>query len=485
MKTILQKISSLVLSVVLIGSFLPVRAFAGFEISGTCQVQTDAGGVWAVKTLDYDYDHNTYLSLRDTAMALRDTDKAFSLEITKNSVSLNLGNVYAPVGEENAPWGEEELPEVSLRRNECKVNGEKVFYFTVIMKLPSGSYDCFMMAADLAMILDVNITAPAAGSLQIRTQEPFYISPASLEQAGYFYGVNSVLVGDATTGELYYQFQSDKSYPIASTSKLMTCLLALDAVGTGQIALEGQVVISDAVQALADSDDGVIPLKAGEQITVQELLRGALLPSSNECALCLAEAIAGSEEVFVQRMNQKALELGLSQAVFFNSHGLPSYTEDPVPAKRQNRMSAEDMFRLVSYLLKVYPQVTDITSMEEATLESLDLEVRNTNPLLYNLPEVTGLKTGTTNKAGACLVTSLAADDGNGKHDLVVIVLGTEDSVERGRVSGLLAKYALHTFYTGGERQNAGGADRVPPSENLPIHAEAAVDWVLRTALKR
>lgn len=350
------------------------------------------------------------------------------------------------------------------------------------MKLPSGDYDCFMMAADLAMILDVNITLPAAGSLQIHTQEPFSISPASLEQAGYFYGVNSVLTGDATTGEIYYRYQSDTPYPIASTTKLMTCLLAMEAVSTGKITLEEPVTISDAVQALSDSSDGVVPLKAGEQITVQELLLGALLPSSNECALCLAEAISGSEEAFVQMMNQKAQELGLSQTVFFNSNGLPSYTEDFVPSKRQNSMSAEDMFRLVSYLLKVYPQITDITSLEEATLPSLDMEVRNTNPLLRNLPEATGLKTGTTNKAGACLVTSLTADDGIMEHDLVVIVLGTEDSIERGRVSELLARYALDAFSTGPEPET-GGSDLA--FGDLPVHAEAAVDRILRTARNR
>ncbi len=482
MKTILQKISSLILSVVLVSSILSIRADASFEIPGICQVQTDTGVARAVKTLDYSYDDNAYFSLRDMAMLLKDTDKSFSLEITNNSVSLNTGNAYLPVGVENAPWEDDENPDISLRRNEFKVNGETVFYYTLITKLPSGDYDCFMMAADLAMILDVNITVPTAGSLQIHTQESFDISPKSLEQAGYFYGVNSVLVGDATTGELYYQYQSDISYPIASTSKLMTCLLTMDAISAGQIALDELVTISDAVQLLSASDDGVIPLKAGEQITVEELLAGALLPSSNECALCLAEAIAGSEEAFVQRMNQKAQDLGLSQTIFFNSNGLPSYTEDFIPSKRQNSMSAEDMFRLVSYLLKVYPQITDITSLEKATLTSLDLEVRNTNPLLRNLPEVTGLKTGTTNKAGACLVTSLIADDGTMEHDLVVIVLGTEDSIERGRVSGLLARYALNAFYTGIEESETEAADQI--SENLPIHAEAAVDLVLRTARK-
>ena len=483
MKTILHKINSLVLSVILVCFILPVKAAAGYEIPGICQVQTDTGDTCTVKTLDHSYDYNTYLSLRDIAMLLKDTDKPFSLEITNNTVFLNTGGVYTPVGVENTSWEDGEIPDVSLRRNEFNVNGQEVFYYTLIMKLPSGDYDCFMMAADLAMILDVDITVPGAGTLLIHTMEPLGISPFSLEEAGYFYGVNSVLVGDATTGEIYYRYQSDVSYPIASTSKLMTCLLAMDAISAGRITLEEPVTISDAVQALSASGDGVIPLEAGEQITVRDLLVGTLLPSGNECALCLAEAIAGSEEVFVGMMNQKAQELGLSQAVFFNCNGLPSYTEDFIPAKRQNSMSAEDMFRLVSYLLKVYPQVTDITSLEEATLETLDLEVHNTNPLLYNLPEATGLKTGTTNKAGACLVTSLSADDGSMEHDLVVIVLGTEDSIERGRVSGLLARYALNAFKTGREETQSGAMAQA--SGSSPMHAEAVVDRIIQTARKR
>lgn len=476
-------IVSITISVILICAFLPARVEASYEIPGSCQVQTDSGGVYTVKTLDYSYDSNTYFSLRDMAMLLRDTDKKFSLEITDTSVSLNPGDVYISVGTENISWEDNDNPNVSLRRNKFKIKEQEVSYYTMIMKLPSGDYDCFMMAADLAMILDVSITVPDAGRILLDTQTPFSISPAALEESGYFYGVNGVLVGDATTGEIYYQYQADTSYPIASTSKLMTCLLTLEAISAKQLALEEQLTVSDAVAALSASGDGVIPLETGQQLTVQELLVGALLPSSNECALCLAEAIAGSEEAFVRMMNQKASELGLSQAVFFNCNGLPSYTEDAIPSKRQNRMSAEDMFRLVSYLLKVYPQITDITSQKTATLPSLDLEVRNTNPLLHNLPEATGLKTGTTNKSGACLVTSLTADDGAMTHDLVVIVFGTEDSIERGRVSALLAEYAMQTFHTGANKTQ--DVEDSTVSANLPTHAEAAVDRILRTARKQ
>lgn len=481
MKPNFIKISSFILAVLLVCSLLPVQSYAGYEIPGTCQVQTDTNAAGTAKTLDYSYDRNTYFSLRDIAMLLKDTGKSFSLEVAKNTITLTPGGAYTPVGFENTPWETYENPNLSLRRNELKVNGQTIYYYTLIAALPSGSYDCFMMAADLAMILDVNITVPAPGLLQIDTQSPFYISPASLEDADYFYGVNGVLAGDATTGEIYYQYQSDTPYPIASTSKLMTCLLAMEALSAGQLSPEQPVTVSEAAAMLSTSSDGVIPLEAGQQLTVHELLLGALLPSSNECALCLAEAIAGSEEAFVQMMNQKAAALGLSQAVFYNSNGLPSYTEDAIPSKRQNRMSAQDMFRLVSYLLKVYPQITEITSTKSTTLPSLNLEVKNTNPLLHNLPEATGLKTGTTNKSGACLITSLAADDGTLQHDLIVVVLGTEDSIERGRVSALLARYALQTFHNGGASDTP---ETGATPENLPTHAEAAVDWILRTARK-
>lgn len=483
MKKILYKISVFTLSIVLICSLLPIRAEASFEIPGSCRVQTDTGVTGMVKTLDYGYKDNTYLSLRDTAMLLMDTEKSFSLEVTGKTVFLNPGSAYIPLGVENVMWEDSENPDIPLRRNEFKVNEETVSYYTMIMELSSGDYDCFMMAADLAMILDVDITVPAADFMEIHTQTPFDVSPAALEEAGYFYGVNSALVGDATTGEIYYGYQTDMSYPIASTSKLMTCLLTMEAISEGRLTLDEQITISAAVQALADSGDGVVPLKAGQEISVRELLVGALLPSSNECALCLAEAIDGSEEVFVQRMNQKAQDLGLSQTVFFNSNGLPVYTEDFIPAKRQNSMSAEDMFRMVSYLLHVYPQITDITSMEAAVLESLDFEVKNTNLLLKNLPQVTGLKTGTTNRAGACLVTSLTAGEGASAHDLVVVVFGTEDSIERSRVSGLLARYALYAFETGTEEITSEAAAQSP--ENLPTNAEAAVERILRSARKR
>lgn len=180
MKAILQKISFLILCALLLCAVLPGRAAAGFEIPGTCQVQTESGVSYTVKILDHEYDGNTYLSLRDLAVVLTDTEKTFSLEITKNAVLLNPGEAYTAVGGENDLWEDDEMPSVNLRRNELKVGGEPVNYYTIIMMQPSGYYDCFMMAADLAMILDMEIKVPADGFLEIHTQKPFRMTPADI-----------------------------------------------------------------------------------------------------------------------------------------------------------------------------------------------------------------------------------------------------------------------------------------------------------------
>lgn len=180
MKIGLQKknthIASFLLSAFLVCFLWPAEASADFEITGTCQVQADDGPAGTVKTLDYDYAHNTYLSLRDIAMILEDTDKSFSLAITRNSVSMMTGDTYTPVGVENIPWEDDGNPAVSLRRNAFTVNEQEVLYHTMILRLPSGDYDCYMMTADLGMLLDVDITVSDAGSMRILTQEPFRVS---------------------------------------------------------------------------------------------------------------------------------------------------------------------------------------------------------------------------------------------------------------------------------------------------------------------
>jgi D-alanyl-D-alanine carboxypeptidase len=209
----------------------------------------------------------------------------------------------------------------------------------------------------------------------------------------------------------------------------------------------------------------VIKIDEGQQIPVDQLIRGMLLPSSNECALTLAEYVAGSEEAFVERMNTKAALLGISEGtLFINCHGLPEYPDNTATSKIQNHMSARSMFKLVQHILKTYPQIKEITSTKSIYLEALSREARNTNPLLYNLKDCFGLKTGTTIKSGACLVSGLNVKDAEGNlHEIVAMEFGAEDSTVRVSMSQELLLY---------------GRDMVLQNNNGAAETNAAPDTV-------
>ena len=183
-------------------------------------------------------------------------------------------------------------------------------------------------------------------------------------------------------------------------------------------------------------------------------------------------------------MNEKAEELGLKSAMFYNSNGLPIFTDTVIAAKTQNRMSGYDMFKLCSHIVKTYPQVKEVTSLKTARMETLKRDLKNTNGLLYNMPEVNGLKTGTTDRSGACLITSLTVQGADGPHDLIVVVLGAENSQTRIRVSELMARYAINVV--------GGNAARISYSinddtdaENERITSESIVRSVVEYALKK
>jgi len=168
-----------------------------------------------------------------------------------------------------------------------------------------------------------------------------------------------------------------------------------------------------------------------------------LIASSNECALALAEYTCGREAAFVERMNRRAQELGLTSVTMWNCNGLPSFTDDAIPVKRQNLMSAEDLFRLCRHILKNYPEITNITSMKLAHMPHLnDYWTANSNPLVYNMEGVNGLKTGHTNRAGYCVAASLPVGRADGVHTVVLILMGAESAELRGQAAEILLRYA-------------------------------------------
>lgn len=457
-------------SVVRLLAFVLVLAVAGISVMSYAQPVNAANydaeyrvnrtlnvagkGDFNIRTIHQYYDENEYVSLRDVANALNGTGAQFSVTIGKESIVMKTGTAYSPVGNENDYFDgitrAQSEPEYVRKRNSFTLNGYNNHYYTFIYEIDKGVYDCYMYLTDLVLILEKEFWT-SGDVLYIDPDKKLELNMQKLEYEDFFLGTNTVLIGDATTGEVYYSYNGDVAASMASTTKLMTYLVVMDAVSNGQIGLDDTVTVSENVNRLSYAVDGVIRMATGQTVTVSDLIGGMLLPSSNECALALAEYVGGSEAAFVNKMNSTASRIGLSDATrFYNCNGLPTYTDTAFESKIQNHISSNDMFKLVSYILAVYPQITEITSKSALTLSSLGKTVYNTNPMLYNMPGAVGMKTGTTNKAGCCLVSAIQIQGSDGIHTLVAVELGAEDVVTRNYISKTLLMYGKQVFLAGG-----------------------------------
>lgn len=471
-----------ILTCLIIGLLFPslnVCASGEKEIPENGTVHVD-GGNKLVKILNVTYDNNTYVSLRDMASAMNGTPKQFDVSVSSKDIIIKTGTPYGARGGENEPFDEEDLAfdsyyRFNLKTNDMTIDGREVKRYTLLGSVFDGVYDCFINVSELALELNVKMWFDN-NELYVDTSSDFEVDPYALEENEFFRATKSALVGDATTGDILFESSGDDTVLIASTSKLMTYLCIMDAISEGRMGANDELVISEGVSKLSYGEDGVIRLEPGQVTNVPEVMRGMLLSSSNECARALAEHAYGNESAFVEVMNAKAKSIGMSENTkFYNANGLPFYTDDAVPSKVQNRSSAEDMFKLVKYILAVYPQISDITSLKEASLPTLDTLAKNTNPLLYNVPGTFGLKTGTTNGAMCCLITAanISCDDGN--HTIVSMVFGSESYVIRGLTSELLLEYGKRVVTDKFE-----GATK--KDETIPSNAEELIQAILKMA---
>ncbi len=244
--------------------------------------------------------------------------------------------------------------------------------------------------------------------------------------------VSAYLLGDFKNGEILEEYNIDKPIEIASITKLMTYLVVMDEIEKGTTSMDDNVRIDKEVEEVKGSS---LNLKEGEMFTVEELIEGLLVVSANDGAVALAKHIAGSEREFVNKMNTKAKELELKNTLYFNSTGLPE-------EKVKNLMSPEDIFTLSRHIIKEYPEVLKVSSIPYIENEEREFKQENTNHLLNNLKGVDGLKTGFTEGAGYCLVSTMEIDDCR----LIGIVMGTEDEEKRNELSKTLLQYGLNNY---------------------------------------
>lgn len=236
----------------------------------------------------------------------------------------------------------------------------------------------------------------------------------------------SAIVMEPETGEILYEKNCQQKRPMASTTKIMTAILVLEKGN-----LEDVVTVSKKAASTGGSRMG---LKEGEKILLKDLLYGLMLRSGNDAAIQIAEYMAGSIEEFAKQMNQKAEELHLTQTHFVTPHGL----DQP-----EHYTTAYELAQLAKYALQ-NEQFARIVNTKNITVQinGKPRELHNTNELLGALEGVNGVKTGFTNGAGRCLVTSV---NRNGKK-LITVVLGADTKKNRTRDSIVLIEYAYQRY---------------------------------------
>jgi D-alanyl-D-alanine carboxypeptidase (penicillin-binding protein 5/6) len=246
--------------------------------------------------------------------------------------------------------------------------------------------------------------------------------------------VKSAILIERDTGEILYEKNSKEQLPPASMTKIMTMLLIMEALDEGKLKMDEKVRASEYAASMGGSQ---IFLEPGEEMTVKEMMQGIAIGSGNDASVAMAERIAGSEEAFVEMMNNKVKELGLKDTVFKNTTGLPV---------SDHYSTANDMAIMAKELLK-YEDITKFTGMYEAYLrENTDNKfwLVNTNKLVRFYPGVDGLKTGFTKEALYCL-TATAEKDGM---RVIAVVFGAPTSKERNAQVTKMLDYAFNQYKT-------------------------------------
>lgn len=239
----------------------------------------------------------------------------------------------------------------------------------------------------------------------------------------------SAILMESSSGKVLFEKNPHEQRPCASITKVMTMLLVCEAIDSGKLSLDDTITASAHAASMGGSD---IWLEEGETMSANDMIKATVVASANDAAVALAEHLCGSEEVFVQKMNEKANQLGMKDTVFKNCNGLD---EDG------HITSAYDVAVMSRELMK-HEMIFDYTSIWLDNLRDGKTQIVNTNKLLKTYKGITGLKTGTTNDAGCCMAASATRGD----MSLVAVVLGCNSGKERFSDAAALLDYGFANF---------------------------------------
>ncbi len=265
----------------------------------------------------------------------------------------------------------------------------------------------------------------------------------------------SAVLMEASTGQVLYASNPAEAMAPASVTKIMTLLLVMEAMDRGELTMDTVITVSAHAASMGGSQ---IFLKEGEQMTARDMVKSVVIASANDAAVALAEHVAGSEEAFVARMNARAAELGMTSTHFENTNGLDDTAVNHVT-------SAADIATM-SRALITHKEILEYSSTWMDTIRNGAFGLTNTNRLVRFYPGCTGLKTGSTSKAGFC-VSVTAERDGM---TLIAVIMGAESRDSRNAAATKLLDWGFATYglYTAPAtelsplRVTAGTRDEVP-----------------------
>ena len=286
---------------------------------------------------------------------------------------------------------------------------------------------CFILSA--VFLVAFNIQALAVGS------NPKNTEATSLDGLSFEVNAKSAVLMEANTGKILFKQNEDVKSSPASVTKIMTLLLVAEAISEGKIEKDDAVVISEHAASMGGSQ---VFLEEGERMTVEELVKCAVIASANDAAVALAEHVGGSEKIFVSMMNKRAEELGMENTSFENATGLDDSTQNHVT-------SAEDIAIMSRELIK-YELIKKYSSLWQDTIRNGEFTLTNTNRLVRYYDGCNGLKTGSTDKAGYCI----SATAERGGMQLIAVIMGAETrDIRNAQAKAMLdfgfSNYALYS----------------------------------------
>lgn len=254
-----------------------------------------------------------------------------------------------------------------------------------------------------------------------------------IEEGGFNGDAPTAILIEASSGSVLFEKNADELRAPSSMMKLMTAELVFNAIKKGEVKLTDEYRVSENAWRKGGAPSGGSTMFAAihSKISVDDLLHGAIIQSGNDACMILAEAMAGNERSFAEKMTARARELGMTRSTFANSNGLP----DP-----GNRMTVRELAKLARHIILTYPDFYKLFGEREFTWNKI--RQQNRNPLLASLEGADGLKTGYTKEGGYGMVGSAVQ---NGLR-LIVVVNGLEDSDDRASEARKMLEWGFRNF---------------------------------------